>query len=112
MITDDRNLKVVDRNKIKYVLDVLEYVDIETPFLVKRGDDYFWIIDPNLAKEKENKTEEDINRKTLKEWFSIFFGPTVYIYINFRLKDMLKKSSPKQLRLLQLLSLLGWHLSI
>lgn len=77
IITNDRLNLVVDRNKIKYVIDVLEYVDIENPMLVKRGDDYFWIADTTLTKQIEDENK----KRTLKEWFQTSFGPATKSFI-------------------------------
>jgi hypothetical protein len=73
MIRNDRENIPIERNKLKYVIDVFEYVDIENPVLIKRGDEYFWTVDSTLSK----PNEEENRKKFLKDWFFTSFGVKV-----------------------------------
>jgi hypothetical protein len=78
LITDERDGKVVDKTKIKKVLEVLEFADYDNPGLVKSGDEYYWV---NNKTDKDK--EEPISNKpqkvppTLNEYYNKYFSKRV-----------------------------------
>jgi hypothetical protein len=97
LITDDRDNKVVDRTKIKKVLEVLEFADYENPGLVKSGEDYYWINNKDKDKEEnQSTTKQNKVPPTLKEYNDKFFSPRVKYILTPRQRFMLRKSSQRR----------------
>lgn len=67
MIEDDRDCKLVDRNKIKKMLKIIEEVDLKNPVLNKVEDNLFW-------------TGEQTNGH-LNEWFNKYLLPSTEKYV-------------------------------